>query len=86
MNVSDDTGIESVTLYHAPGEDSYSSTAMVNDGQGTYSGTIPGSSVTQSGLLYYVMSQDVPGFSSSSDTLGALSILHRDTDHKLSHW
>ena len=72
VNVSDDTGIESVTLYYAPGgSDSYSSTAMVNDGQGTYSGTIPGSSVTQSGLLYFVMSQDVLGFSSSSDTLGA---------------
>ena len=72
VNVSDDTGIESVTLYYTSGgSDSYASAAMVNDGQGTYSGTIPGSSVTQSGLLYYVMSQDVLGFSSTTDTLGA---------------
>ena len=72
VNVLDDSGIESVTLYYAAGgSDSYGSTAMVDDGQGSYSGTIPGSSVTQSGLLYYVVSQDVLGFTSTSDTLGA---------------
>jgi len=72
VDVLDDSGIESVTLYYAAGgSDSYGSTAMVDDGQGSYSGTIPGSSVTQSGLLYYVVSQDVLGFTSTSDTLGA---------------
>ena len=44
---------------------------MVDSGNGVYSGTIPGSSITQNGLLYYVISQDVLGFSSVTDTLGA---------------
>ena len=70
--MSDDTGIQSVTLHYATGgSDSYNTTSMVDNGQGAYSGTIPGTSVTQNGLLYYIVSEDVLGYISTSDTLGA---------------
>jgi hypothetical protein len=72
VNVSDDTGIQSVTLHYAAGgSDSYNTTSMVDNGQGAYSGTIPGNSVTQNGLLYYIVSEDVLGYISISDTLGS---------------
>ena len=71
VNLDDDTGIEAVTLYYAEGgSDSYSSTTM-DGSSGSYTGIIPGSSVTQNGILYYVTAQDPLGFVSMSDTLGA---------------
>ena len=61
VNLDDDTGIEAVTLYYAEGgSESYSSTTM-NGSSGSYTGIIPGSSVTQNGILYYV-TQDPLGF------------------------
>jgi len=71
VSLSDDSGIESATLYYAQGGGSgYTSVAMSGSG-GSYSGTIPGNAVTQNGLLYYVTADDVLGYTSVSDTLGA---------------
>jgi hypothetical protein len=35
-----------------------------------YSGTIPGSAVTQNGLIYYVTAQDLLGYITTTDTVG----------------
>ncbi|MEC7729672.1 MAG: choice-of-anchor D domain-containing protein, partial [Candidatus Neomarinimicrobiota bacterium] len=70
VNLTDDTGIDGVTLYYMQGGGSgYTSVAM-SGSAGAYSGTIPGSAVTQNGLIYYIAAQDVLGYATITDTAG----------------
>ncbi|MCH7732250.1 MAG: choice-of-anchor D domain-containing protein [Candidatus Marinimicrobia bacterium] len=68
--ISDESGVLSVSLFYIKGgSTSFTETSMTDDGSGTYSGTIPGASVTVTGLAYFLRAQDVNGFSVDSDTL-----------------
>ena len=70
VNLTDDTGIDGVTLYYMQGGGSgYTSVAM-SGSAGAYSGTIPGSAVTQNGLIYYIAAQEVLGYATITDTAG----------------
>ena len=57
--LDDDTG--RLLLYYAEGGSNSCSTTM-DGSSGSYTGIIPGSSVTQNGILYYVTAQDPLGF------------------------
>jgi hypothetical protein len=58
--VGDDrTGVESVTVFYREGGISaFRQKAMVDDGSGLYSGSIPPSAVTEKGLVYYIQARD----------------------------
>ena len=65
--ISDENGIDGVTLHYRQGGSSgYTSVAM-SGGAGSFTGTIPGSAVTMNGLLYYIVAQNALGISSTSD-------------------
>ncbi|MDG2398326.1 MAG: leucine-rich repeat domain-containing protein, partial [Candidatus Marinimicrobia bacterium] len=69
--LTDDTGIETATLYYkAGGGSGYTSVDMSGSGS-SYSGTIPGSAVNMKGLFYYIVAQDPLGLSTTSDTLSS---------------
>ncbi|MCH8838987.1 MAG: CRTAC1 family protein, partial [Candidatus Marinimicrobia bacterium] len=68
--VTDAAGTRLVRLYYAPGElANYVELPMVSQGGDKYSGTIPGSAVTASGVAYYVYAEDGLGNVSRSDSL-----------------
>ncbi|MCH8010394.1 MAG: VCBS repeat-containing protein [Candidatus Marinimicrobia bacterium] len=70
--ISDESGVLNVSLFYIKGgSTSFSETSMTDDGSGTYSGTIPGASVTVTGLAYFLRAQDINGFIVNSDTLSA---------------
>jgi len=70
VTVTDAAGTRLVRLNYAPGElENYVELPMVSQGDDAYSGTIPGSAVTASGVAYYVYAEDSLGNVSRSDTL-----------------
>jgi len=67
--ISDETGIDDVTLYYRQGGSSGYTPIAMSGSVGSYTGTIPGSAVTMNGLLYYIVAHDVIASSTTSDTL-----------------
>ena len=65
--ISDENDIDVVTLYYQQGCSEYTSVPMMPSNAGSYMGTIPASEVTMDGLLYFIVAQNIVGFSSTSD-------------------
>ena len=59
VNMSDNSGIDNVTLFYTQGGSSQYTSTTMSGSDDAYSGTIPGSAVTQNGLIYYVTAQDL---------------------------
>ena len=70
VNMSDNSGIDNVTLFYTQGGSSQYTSTTMSGSDDAYSGTIPGSAVTQNGLIYYVTAQDLLGYITTTDTVG----------------
>ncbi|MBH10297.1 MAG: hypothetical protein CMG74_08110, partial [Candidatus Marinimicrobia bacterium] len=68
--LTDDTGIDVATLYYKQGGSGNFNSVEMTGVSDTYTGTIPGSAVTQNGLIYFISSQDILGFPTITDTVG----------------
>ena len=68
--MSDNSGIDNVTLFYTQGGSSQYTSTTMSGSDDAYSGTIPGSAVTQNGLIYYVTAQDLLGYITTTDTIG----------------
>jgi hypothetical protein len=68
--MSDNSGIDNVTLFYTQGGSSQYTSTTMSGSDDAYSGTIPGSAVTQNGLIYYVTAQDLLGYITITDTIG----------------
>ncbi len=68
--VTDNVGIDQLLLYYGPGgTTSFTSTTMQATAQANqYSGTIPGSSVTVRGIVFYIWAADETGNADTSET------------------
>jgi len=70
VNMSDNSGIDNVTLFYTQGGSSQYTSTTMSASNDAYSGTIPGSAVTQNGIIYYVTAQDLLGYITTTDTIG----------------
>jgi hypothetical protein len=57
--VSDTSGLASVKMYYRVSGGQWNSKELTDNGSGTYSGTVPGASVTTAGVEYYIEATDL---------------------------